>query len=119
MHKRIALYAIAGASLVPLGSLVVLLLNPYGPSFGESLSSVYERVSSRPVSLIAFLFWILIFAGLGGLLGFLGYRSEQRRRLRKNLCLGCGYDLTGTIVAANANCPECGRLIEKAASANE
>ena len=33
---------------------------------------------------------------------------RRRQRRRRNLCLHCGYDLTGTVTGI---CPECGRGI--------
>ncbi len=48
-------------------------------------------------------FWISILAGVPGvlLIPFL----PQRREVRPNVCLSCGYDLTGN---ATGICPECG-----------
>jgi hypothetical protein len=34
------------------------------------------------------------------------------RRRRRNLCVGCGYDLRGSLDAGAAACPECGRAVE-------
>ena len=111
MAKRMTLFAIASALLVPAGMLVVMLLNPNSQSFGQSLAIVFERVTAQPASILAFFIWTLIFAGLGGLLGFLTHGSERRRRLRHKLCLGCGYDLRGTSAAGQTKCPECGRQV--------
>jgi len=104
---------IGGAFLVPIGTLIMLALNPYDKSFTESLSTVIERVLARPLSIAAFVFWMLVFAGLGGLLGHLVHRRKRQERLEATQCVGCGYDLTGTVIANRAKCPECGLPIDR------
>jgi hypothetical protein len=52
---------------------------------------------------------VLVVAGLGS--GVISFARSQRARarLKAGACVGCGYDLSGTLPAGIALCPECGR----------
>ena len=41
-----------------------------------------------------------------------GIRLAIRRSARPGSCASCGYDLTGTLQAGRARCPECGKPVE-------
>ena len=49
---------------------------------------------------------------MGGLYSGLNFfvMATSRRRVRKGVCLSCGYNLTGN---TTGTCPECGHVIEK------
>lgn len=76
MTKRTALYMVAGALLVPMGATVVLLVMPNELSVTDTFATVFNRVRGRPVPMVAFAFWMAVFALLGGFLARLGTRRE-------------------------------------------
>ncbi|MCX5658802.1 MAG: hypothetical protein NTW19_03660 [Planctomycetota bacterium] len=43
-------------------------------------------------------------------------RRRHSRRVKDGHCVGCGYDLRGTVAAGRSQCPECGVAVERPAS---
>lgn len=70
--------------------------NPYG-------TDRYERLPIRPLPL-GFAVNTLFYASLLAAPVLVFAALKRRRRAKRGLCIGCGYDLTGVDA-----CPECGR----------
>lgn len=73
-----------------------------GPAYGEKVAR--DRLHAESISMNWTLFGFAVLSGLLGLLilWLCGRRAFRRRR---NLCVECGYDLTGNV---SGRCPECG-----------
>jgi hypothetical protein len=51
----------------------------------------------------------LVFIGLPGVYVIRGALRQRRRLRTPHCCLGCGYNLRGTIETNGTQCPECGK----------
>jgi len=64
----------------------------------------FNRVGKNVWGLATPIRWIVLLSAIPPLLWILRYRGRRLERIKKGLCLKCGYDLQGS---PNA-CPECG-----------
>ena len=63
----------------------------------------------KVVEIVGFPLWWLVVAGAAyPVLAFIRGPLRRYRRRRRNLCLHCGYNLTGNVSGV---CPECGRAL--------
>ncbi len=62
------------------------------------------------VALLVIVISALIYGGGLALAGYVAYRLDWRGlRLRRGLCVECGYNLTGNVSGV---CPECGTPVQ-------
>jgi tryptophan-rich sensory protein len=64
MSRQTLIFASISASLVPIGILIVLALNPHASS-GQGVQAILDRGRERPAMWIVPIVWMIVFAGLG------------------------------------------------------
>ena len=77
MSRQTVIFASATASLVPIGALIVLALNPHA-SFATGVQVILDRGRERPAMWFVPIAWMIVFAALGAGLS----RLVSRRKLK-------------------------------------
>ena len=77
MSKQTVIFATVTASLVPIGMLIVLALNPHA-SFARGVQVILDRGREHPAMWIVPIAWMMVFAALGAGLS----RLVSRRKLK-------------------------------------
>ena len=80
MSRQTAIFAFICASLVPIGMMIVLALNPHA-SFSKGLQVILARGRERPAMWIVPIAWMMVFAALGaGLSRLVSKRKSKSAR---------------------------------------
>src|SRR5205809_4775701 len=85
VSKQTVIFASVCASLVPIGMLIVLALNPHA-SFATGIQVILDQSRERPVILFRLMALMIVFAALGA-----GLSRLVRRRKLKSVR---GFDVT-------------------------
>ena len=90
-------------------------LRPFTDSFTNYASAGWAQVRSRHFASGYLPYWCILVVTLPLPMIFAARWHRHSRRIRRNLCLHCGYSLTGN---TSGVCPECGTSARERASAS-
>ena len=79
MSKQTVIFASVTASLLPIGMLIVLALNPHA-SFATGVQVILDRGREHPILFLRLIALMLVFAALGAGLS----RLVSRRKLKSS-----------------------------------